>query len=372
MRPGALARGEHAVEVALDAAAAGAGHRLDAFTEVWAGRARAALRLRHDAGPGPLAGVPFAVKAWHRLHDPALVALLQAGAVPVGSTSVPVGTDHQTWGRGLRGPTANPWAPHLTPGGSSAGSAVAVAAGVVPFATAGDSAGSARIPAAWCGVVGVKPTGGVLPAARGAGEHAVIARDVPTAALYLQVVSGGQVGAATWPGGAGRLVWSPTAGFAPGRPDMDTARHEIARAWLAVSCAAAGLALDEAPQLDLHDPTAMWWARRRAVAAGMAWVEPGHLVRDRAVLDELCGDGTVLACPVTPGTAHGHDGPGDRMNVALTWGLNLTGHPALSLPAGTGPDGVPVGVQLVASRGADDLLLHVAARLEDAARQAPS
>jgi Asp-tRNA(Asn)/Glu-tRNA(Gln) amidotransferase A subunit family amidase len=78
------------------------------------------------------------------------------------------------------------------------------------------------------------------------------------------------------------------------------------------------------------------------------------------VLDEMLADGAVLFCPTTPAGPHGHEGPGEHMSVALTWTVNLTGHPAISVPAGIGPDGLPVGLQLIAGRGQDRHLLQVA------------
>jgi Asp-tRNA(Asn)/Glu-tRNA(Gln) amidotransferase A subunit family amidase len=93
------------------------------------------------------------------------VRLVAAGCVPVGATAVPGrGTSWQTWGHTDRGPTLNPLGPAFSPGGSSAGSAAAVAAGLVPLATGSDGAGSVRIPAAWCGVLGLKLTNGRVPA----------------------------------------------------------------------------------------------------------------------------------------------------------------------------------------------------------------
>lgn len=139
---------------------------LSAFIEVWADdalRRAGEVDARVEAGERlPLAGVPIGVKGRRGLGTAG--PLLEAGCVAVGATSVPgPGTVWQTWGLGRHGPTVNPWRHDRTPGGSSAGSAVAVAAGLVPLATGNDGAGSVRIPAAWCGVVGLKVGNGRLP-----------------------------------------------------------------------------------------------------------------------------------------------------------------------------------------------------------------
>ncbi|HCA87403.1 MAG TPA: amidase, partial [Streptomyces sp.] len=118
-----------------------------AFRELWdveaRERAREVDRLVAAGERLPLAGVPIAVKGPGGLRAAPARALVAAGCVPVGSTSVPgPGTPWQTWGLGSGGPTANPWRADRTPGGSSAGSGAAVAAGMVPLATGSDGAGS--------------------------------------------------------------------------------------------------------------------------------------------------------------------------------------------------------------------------------------
>lgn len=342
--------------------------RLHAFTDIWTRRARraaAAVDARIAAGERPpLAGAPIAVKAWQQGGDRYVARLVGAGAVPVGATSVPCATAWQTWGLGRGGPTRNPWRTDRVPGGSSAGSAAAVAAGAVALATGSDGAGSARIPAAWCGVVAVKPSAGLLPTAAGTAEHAPLARTVADAALYLDVVSGQRlalhdaVTAATCARGRPvRAIWSPGLGQPGVRRWLDETTLAVVHAALRALARGAVLDVEQAPHGSwLSDPTASWYARRADPAAAPS----AATQRDTAVLDEMLAGGAVLVCPTTPAGPHGHDGPGEHMSVALTWTVNLTGHPAVSVPAGVGPDGLPVGLQLIAARGEDRHLLQVA------------
>ncbi|MGW0703430.1 amidase family protein [Streptomyces sp. NPDC002867] len=328
---------------------------LSAFVEVWGDRA---LELERAVDPAlPLAGVPFAVKGRAGLGSYAARRLIAAGAVPVGSTSVPgPGTYWQTWGLGAHGPTRNPWRADRTPGGSSAGSAVAVAAGMAALATGSDGAGSVRIPAAWCGVFGLKTTNGLLPSPdrTGLASAGVLTRTAADARAYLRCVGAGDAESA--PDLPLRAVWSPDLGFA----DVD---HEV----LAVARAAverlvpAGVVRLRALDASLLDPAEAWTAVRAGRAAEGAAVREEN---DRR-LDALFAGADVLITPTTPNRPHGHDGPGpDVYSTALTWVFNLSGHPAASVPAGFTGDGCPVGLQLVAPRGADVSLLEMSVAAE--------
>nr|WP_306970644.1 amidase [Streptomyces afghaniensis] len=343
---------------------------LCAFLEVWREEAlrRAGevdARLGRRAGDVarkrealPLAGVPIAVKGRHRLR--AAGPLLAAGCVAVGATSVPgPGTPWQTWGLGARGRTVNPWRADRTPGGSSAGAAVAVAAGLVPLATGSDGAGSVRIPAAWCGVTGLKTTAGRLPSAdrTGLAVPGVLARSASDAAAWWRVVSQEPVPAGTpLPVPA---AWSSDLGFAGPDPEpVALARAEVER------LAAAGVVRLVRPRVPLRltDPGPAWLALRTPGA------DPGEAHRVQAENDRrlaaLFAEAELLLTPTTPTPPHGHDGPGDRYSTSLTWAFNLSGHPALSLTAGFGEDGCPAGLQLVAPRGREALLLAVAREAE--------
>ncbi len=187
---GLVGRGALTAVGVVTAALARIGERdpgVRAFTEVWPERALAeAARVDARIAGGarlPLAGVPLGVKTGEGPGSYQNTRLAAAGCVPVGATSAPrTGRGWQTYGHTDRGPTLNPFDPAWSPGGSSAGSAAAVAAGLVPLASGSDGAGSVRIPAAWCGVLGLKPTNGLLPARDRAGLNSpgVLARTPAT------------------------------------------------------------------------------------------------------------------------------------------------------------------------------------------------
>ncbi|MFD8964420.1 amidase family protein [Streptomyces sp. NPDC059568] len=370
---------------------------LCAFIEVWDDEAPA--RARTVDRRLPLAGVPFAVKGPSGIRSYAAERLIAAGAVPVGSTAVPgPGTYWQTWGQGRYGRTVNPYRADRTPGGSSAGSAVAVAAGMVPLATGSDGAGSVRIPAAWCGVFGLKTTNGLLPSPdrTGLASAGVLARSAAEARPYLRCVLGthdpayepaddlaDEPTALSLPVPA---VYSPDLGYA--RPDPEVAavvRAAVERLVTAgvvrlvrpkdARYAEAPLApndllppsnpLTPADPFVLLDPREAWTTVRGG--------EPSRAARARAAevraendrrLDALFARAPLLLTPVTPNRPHGHEGPGELYSTALTWAFNLSGQPAASIPAGFTADGCPVGLQLVAARGADAALLDMAVAAE--------
>ncbi|CAM5701450.1 amidase family protein [Streptomyces aurantiogriseus] len=392
-----------------------ADRELCAFVEVWEEEAPAwaeEVDGRVAAGEWlPLAGVPIGVKGRHGLR--AAGPLIDAGCVPVGRTAVPgPGTPWQTWGLGAHGRTVNPWRADRTPGGSSAGSAAAVAAGLVPLATGSDGAGSVRIPAAWCGIVGLKVTGGRFASADRTGLAApgVLARYAADAEAYWRVMAGaaaadatgsptgtpGSLAEATGPltgtpgslakatgsptGTPGSLaeatgpltevagsltdvpcpptaVFSPDLGFADPAPEpLALARAAVGRL---VDAGVVRLLRDEVP-LRLEDPAPAWLALRAPGAEADAVLRG---VNDRR-LAHLFARADLLLTPTTPHPPHGHEGPGERYSTAFTWAFNLSGHPAISIPAGVGADGCPAGLQVVAAHGREALLLAVAAAAE--------
>ncbi|WP_406726069.1 amidase [Streptomyces sp. GD-15H] len=370
---------------------------LCAFTEVWAEEAlrRAAeVDARLDAGPPgsggagnpgaespvaggwlSLAGVPVAVKG--RYGRRAAGPLLAAGAVAVGATAVPgPGTPWQTWGLGARGRTVNPWRADRTPGGSSAGAAVAVAAGLVPLATGSDGAGSVRIPAAWCGVIGLKVTNGRLPSPDRTGLAApgVLARTAADAAAWWRAVSPPPTAVEASPPGPRTALWSSDLGYAdPDEEPVALARAAVDRL---VDAGVVRLVRPPRPVRSsepplLLDPAPAWLALRAPGGPRPGLLDPAgpseaHRVRvanDRR-LARLFTHAELLLTPTAPTAPHGHEGPGDVYSTSLTWAFNVSGHPALSLPAGFGSDGCPAGLQLVAPHGREALLLAVARAAE--------
>ncbi|MET9769062.1 amidase family protein [Streptomyces sp. NPDC006415] len=353
---------------------------LHAFIEVWPetalAREREAVTRRL-----PLGGLPFAVKGPSGIRSYAARRLIAAGGIPVGATSVPgPGTHWQTWGQGAHGRTVNPWRADRTPGGSSAGSAVAVAAGMAELATGSDGAGSVRIPAAWCGVFGLRTTNGLLPSPdrSGLASAGVLARSAAAAEPYLRHVLDGRhdldgrdVLDGYEPPAARSLplplpaVYSEDLGFADVDPEVAAV---VGGAVDRLVAAGTVRLLDR--DAGLLDPAGAWTAVRGGAPDDPDAVRVRRTNDER--LDVLLADGALLLTPVTPNRPHGHEGPGTVYSTALTWAFNLSGHPAASLPAGFTGDGCPVGLQLVAARGADLELLAAARAVEDALPAAPA
>ncbi|MGE0346582.1 MAG: amidase family protein [Gemmatimonadales bacterium] len=343
-------------------AALGRARRLDPWL-----RAFLALESRPRipaTGPGPLAGMAIAVKGRLGMASLQTRALVAVGAVPIGTTSVPRGNGHQTWGLTDRGPTRNPWRPDLSPGGSSAGSAAAVAAGIVELATGSDGAGSVRIPAAWCGVYGYKPTGGFAD-----GQVVAVPGPLVRDPRLLEAWAAAVLGPLAVVPTPSTIGWSPDLGL-PGA-DVDPEVAELAFAAADRLAARAGLTFRDV-DVRLADVQPAWTVYRSAErgAAELASAERTRLANDTR-LDRIFDRVDVLATPTTPRRAHGHEGPGAHLSVALTWGFNVSGHPALSIPAGRTRDGAPVGLQLITRPAADAALIDLAGRYCPVAATAP-
>jgi amidase len=413
-----------AVERALQAIADRDGP-LQAFQEV---RAFAALReadqvdARADRGLLPLAGVPIAIKdnvavtgepmregslgsdpAPQTEDHPVVRRVRDAGAVVVGLTRVPelciYGTTDSEFGV-----TANPWNRSRTPGGSSGGAAAAVAAGMVPVAHGNDGLGSIRIPAACCGLVGIKPGFGVVPSRLGGhswfdmAENGPLATTVADAALVLSVMADrSDLAALPTPHGL-RIALSTKAPM----PATPVDRHWVAAARetgtllrgaghtvrtadppysqrMAASNLVRWVAGTELTARELADRSKLAARSRRHAALGRAALrvrmprESGRIRWQRAA-ERFFADYDVLLTPTLaqpPLEAGGWAGRGWLRNVwanarfapfAAPW--NLAGWPAMAVPAGLAPDGLPLSVQLVAPPGTESLLLGLAATLE--------
>jgi aspartyl-tRNA(Asn)/glutamyl-tRNA(Gln) amidotransferase subunit A len=395
-------------------------------------------RIARGDDPGPLAGVPFAVKeledvaGWPHPRGARVFAdviaattsthvarLRRAGAVPVGLTASPEMGAGSFTASMLHGVCRNPWDLTRTPGGSSGGSAAAVARGLVPFATGSDSGGSLRIPAAFTGLVGFKGTYGRVP--RGPNyvgfpnvrNYGVLTRTVADTARILDCVVGVdehdplslphpgfsfEESLASFDLVGTRIAWSSDLGF--GACDPEVAR--VTRAAADALVAGARLTATDV-RLELADPEESWRVMMApdllelyapflparaddvnpmlqmlfglADGLGMRDLARAARVRDDVVQTLARGFDAVdlLLLPTTPIPAFAAEGPppfvidgrqvGPITTVAQTYVFNLSGHPAISVPAGF-VDGTPVGLQIVGRRHDDLRVLAAAATFE--------
>ncbi|MEV5967458.1 amidase [Kribbella sp. NPDC051952] len=360
------------VEAALDAA-----RRLDPvlhfLEEFDPGGARAAAE-RVDPG-GALAGVPFLIKGQTPVHAPIVTRLVAAGAVPIGrSTRARPGAVSQTFGWTGSDYTRNPWDLTRSSGGSTAGGAAAVAAGVVPLATGGDSGGSLRIPAAFCGVVGLKGTYGRVPRPGGRPlggltTIGLIGADLDDVILATSIASGPHrldpAALPHWPVPVEserpwRVAYHSTLGACPANPAVD----QVVRDRLS----AADVTVVDVP-LELL-PTEEAWLVLSGLDAGRgaeaAASNRAREIRDHnnTALADLFAEVDALVTPTTLDVAHGYDQ--HEPNIVTgdpCWYFNVTGHPAVSVPVGL-LDGLPVGAQIVAPHWADDAAVAVARRVQ--------
>jgi amidase len=416
--------------------------RLNAFRTVMAEQALAEA----DGGSGhdgALAGVPIAVKddlavagemptrGLREANWPAPTAqdaeavrrLRAAGAIPIGITNVPELMIFPWTATAANGITRNPWDPSRTCGGSSGGSAAAVAGGLVAAATGSDGGGSIRIPAACCGLVGMKPTRGRVSSAPnppgwlGLSTYGALARTVADSAVMLDVMHGSLPGdpmaappfagsyreaaasppprlriavSAKLPAGLlarvaddERSAWERTAAtladaghdVSARDPEYGLAQLLFAQFWV------RGIhedvrALADASQLERSTRqmagagrvvvpdrrrASLVRARERAAARILAlWDEFDVLMTPALARTPIAADGAYgRAAPVAVNTA-GRFSPFTAM-------FNLTGQPAVAVPAGWSADGLPLSVQLVGRPGAEDVLYSLAAQLESAA-----
>ncbi|MDE2902847.1 MAG: amidase family protein [Chloroflexota bacterium] len=394
-----------------------------------------AARARGDE-LGPLAGVPVGVKEQVAVaglpreagslllkgnrepsDGPAVARLRAAGAVIVGMTAMPE-FGHLAFGHSPLGPaTRNPWSAGHTPGGSSSGSAAALAAGQVALALGTDGGGSIRIPAACCGVVGHKPTLGRVPHAplrhgfAPMSHLGPMARSVADTALLLDVIAAqdhadpaslppeglSYTEIASRPPESGRIAWAPQLGQAEADPEVLQPCRAAVEA-----LAADGFAVTEMEPF-LDDWIESWATlfdaslalnvgdrledmRRLSDATLIARVEHGHRISatdflaaeaDRrevwAAFERVYHDFDVVMTPallqpplsVDPvtGVTDAPDSWVERWFQHM-YPFNMTGQPAVSVPAGLTADGLPVAMQVVGPRLADGVTLGFAAAVE--------
>jgi amidase len=421
---------------------------LNAFVEVDGERALAAADDMAPRDDRPFAGVPIAIKAnvpveglcmnmgsrFLAGHRPDHTAYLvrrfrDAGFVVLGTTNMPEFGILPTTEPRHTGPTRNPWDAGRTPGGSSGGSAAAVAAGMVPIAHGNDGGGSLRIPAACCGLVGLKPSRGRISRGPDLGDSflavdGVLTRTVTDTAVSLDVLAGYEVGDATWAPrpvepyvtsmrrDPGKLRVGMTAGNPLGveaQPEcvrgMESAGEllaELGHEVVEVSPPFPGRDLLElfvkafGPLVSLGIGYGEYLASRPPTEEEIEPLSRAVLERSRAMPSvaylaaiaqlQALARGIVAAFAeydllLTPALAERPLAIGDCNGLGeqpmedlarsgrftpYTALFNVTGQPALTLPVGFGDDGLPTAVQLVGRPLSEDALLQVAAQIENA------
>ena len=406
------------------------------------GRARAAaagadLALARGTG-GPLCGLPVTIKDSHYLAgvsaasgsralvdfvpaqtSAAVERLEAAGAVIFAKTTTPEFCYFGITESPVNGLTSNPWDLGRTPGGSSGGAGAAVAAGLGPLALGGDGGGSIRIPAAFCGVVGFKPTFGLVPREpcspgwKTLVSYGPLARSVDDARLALRALAGrhprdrhslGVDGLeATAPDPAAlRAVVSEDLGFAP----LDDDVRRVFRAVVGQLEDAGARLIEDTP--DLGSSVIAWSTIATAEAryseaahfehhrtllgdAAAEFIRYGaHVTRQQYVSAQMARDpihrayadlfersgASVLLTPTLGleafphGSAHPQEIGGTTVEppwldwCGLLYDANLAGLPACAVPIGLGDDGLPVSLQVLGPRGSDGAVLAAAEAIE--------
>ena len=415
---------------------------LNCFTEVYAEEALERARLAQCAigrgdKLGPLHGVPVAIKDFTPVKgkittkgscifrdnisdSDAIVVenLRQAGAILIGRTTTPEFTYSSLTDSRLWGVTRNPWNTERTPGGSSGGSAAAVASGCVPLAEGTDSGGSVRIPASHCGIVGMKPSFGRVPYEFMASQydwmtsHGPLSRTVGDAALFLSICQGPDArdlqavvprldfsALPALPGEKRRLALSADLGCYNVDSDVTANLYDCARVF-----AGAGYEIEEVDLGWTSDFVTSWWSSWDVFMAAnfgrylrdfedqmhptlVAAIKKGQKVsavelrhfeevftvawRKLAAVLKHCD---ALICPTEaiPAPLISYDEAasitlhtnGKLSAMDMTMQFNALLVPAISIPSGFSRDNLPTGLQIISGRGRDDIVLALAALLE--------
>jgi len=415
--------------------------QLNAFRKVFAEKAtleaeQAEARVR-AGDERPLLGVPVAIKdevdvageinthGTDGFSEPAkedsemVRRLREAGAIVIGLTLLPEMAICGFSESATYGVTRNPWNPQRTPGGSSGGSASAVAAGLVPIASAGDGAGSIRIPAASCGLFGLKPSRGrasMAPLSEGWRGMAVlgsVSRNVRDTALWLDVISGGSkeaeapappdrsfVESAQAPPGKLRVAYSSLPPRAAAPPTVsEEAKQTVADAatflsllghrveprdpdWGSIGDTISARFLKGVAETVEEVPHPERLERRTRGFGRLGGILPEALYRkmmerrpaEQARLNAIFDNHDVLVTPVMGGTAlpvRRWEGKGALQTVlgmsrfypyCVPW--NHLGNPAMAVPFGFGADGMPLSIQVIGRPGDEATLLSLAAQIE--------
>jgi amidase len=356
--------------------------------------------------------------------DEIVEVLDAAGGVSLGKTNAPeFGLPSYTESL-VAPPARNPWDPSLGAGGSSGGAAVAVSAGLLPFAPGSDGGGSVRIPAAACGLVGLKPSRGLVPSGSGLDKLAglvvpgPLARTVADAAMMLDaMVAGGEypftLRAPRWDGGAllnaavrgegrfqlGVMTSSPwddaydvrvsaeaSDALALAVAELDAIGHGVEELRLEPDpsyapnfriiwqAGASGIPAEGA-ELDSLEPLTRWLVERgRSISARELIAALAALTTfERSIIRQFSRFDAVLtpALALTPRPVGWYDSEDAELNFAqqvqytpFTSFANVSGLPAITLPVAQTADGIPMGVQLVGRPGGEATLLAIGAQLE--------
>ncbi|PZV37452.1 amidase [Mesorhizobium kowhaii] len=386
-----------------------------------------AAQARGEA-PGPLHGVPFTLKDMHetagmkttvgfppfadyvaKRDSPVVARLKAAGGLLMAKTNVAIMLSDWQSNNPLFGRTGNPWDLQRTAGGSSGGAAAALCAGMTPFDVGTDMQDSIRLPAAFCGVYGLKPTehrvslAGAFPDPGGAARSVrlmsclgPLARSAEDLSLVYQIIAGpdgsdtdlAPVPVEDMPKldpGTLRIAFASSFPGFPVASAISAAVENLAR-----QLQSAGAIVKEAklPKLDLHDDLEQGGAligMMMEAAQPEPPEEPTPVSRwfealarrDRSILawDRFFENWDALLCPVAMTTAFPHCEPGTPVQLdgkeQSYWMLpaygaffNYSGHPALSMPCGQDGGGLPIGLQLVGKRWSESRLLGVARAIE--------